>query len=412
MRRASRAARRPSPSESPPRVSRPPSRAASKAKAEPLTSGAVAPELTVVVPTFNERGNVVEMVRLLRDALDGVAWEVLFVDDDSPDGTADLAKSLTGLDPRVRCIRRVGRRGLAGAVIEGWLAASSPFVAVIDGDLQHDETLLPKMLERLKADDADLVIASRYVEGGGETGGFTRTRAAGSRLANWMGERILRAEVSDPVSGFFMVRREVVERAAPRLSVTGFKILFDLIASTRDPLRILELPYQFRERQEGASKLDHRVVVEYLGLLIAKATNDLISPRFIMFGLVGGTGFFVQLGVTKLIAAIDPHFGAEALTLFGLPFLFRDAIGALVAMTTNFLLNNFLTYRDRRKKGLGLLIGYLQFCLACSAGLAVNLGVIALVRHFFPGAGDILATVAGVGAGAVWNYVSTAFVVW
>jgi dolichol-phosphate mannosyltransferase len=396
-------------------VTRPPRKATAAHKESPAKDARrslAAPELTVVVPTFNERANVVETVRLLRLALEGVAWEVVFVDDDSPDGTADLAKSLNGLDPRVRCIRRVGRRGLAGAVIEGALASSSPYVAVIDGDLQHDETLLPKMLERLKADEADLVIASRYVEGGGETGGFTKTRAAGSRLANWMGGRILRAEVSDPVSGFFMVRREVVERAAPRLSSTGFKILFDLIASTRDPLRITELPYEFRERQQGASKLDHRVVVEYLGLLLAKATNDLISPRFIMFGMVGATGFFVQLGVTKLIKAVDPSFGLEHLTLFGLWFLYRDAIGALAAMTTNYLLNNFLTYRDRRKKGLGLLVGYLQFCLACSAGLAVNLGVIALTRHFLPGAGDILATVMGVGAGAVWNYIATAFVVW
>jgi dolichol-phosphate mannosyltransferase len=223
---------------------------------------------------------------------------------------------------------------------------------------------------------------------------------------------VLRARVSDPVSGFFMVRREVVEDAAPRLSTTGFKILFDLIASTRQPLRILELPYQFRERAEGASKLDHRVVLEYLGLLIAKATNDLVSPRFILFGLVGGSGFFVQYGVTKALGLMDPRFGAEALSIFGLSFLFRDAIGAGVAMTSNYVLNNFLTYRDRRKKGLAFLTGYLQFCLACSAGLAVNLGVGALVRRFLGSHADLLATAAGVGVGAVWNYVSTAFAVW
>jgi dolichol-phosphate mannosyltransferase len=367
--------------------------------------------LTVVVPTFNERGNVARLIELLSAALAGVAWEVTFVDDDSPDGTADAVKAIAAVDPRVHCIRRVGRRGLAGAVIEGVLASATPFVAVIDGDLQHDETLLPKMLASLRGGTTDLVIASRYVEGGGETGGLTRTRAAGSRFANWMGAHILRARVSDPVSGFFMVRREVVEHAAPRLSNIGFKILFDLIASTREPLRILELPYEFRERTEGASKLDQRVVVEYLSLLITKASNDLISPRFIMFGLVGGSGFVVQLGVTWALGRFAPHFGAEALSLFGLQFLFRDAIGALVAMTSNYLLNNFLTYRDRRKRGLGLLVGYLQFCLACAAGLAINLGVGAVVRHFLPN-NDLLATAAGVGVGAVWNYVSTAFAVW
>ncbi len=264
----------------------------------------------------------------------------------------------------------------------------------------------------MKAGEADLVIASRYVEGGGEKGGLSAVRASGSRFANWMGRHILRARVSDPVSGFFMVRREVVEDAAPRLSTTGFKILFDLIASTRHPLRILELPYQFRERTEGASKLDHRVVVEYLGLLIAKATNDLVSPRFILFGLVGGSGFFVQYGMTKALGAFAPHLGAAAIAIFGLKFLARDAIGAMTAMTSNYVLNNFLTYRDRRKKGLAFVTGYLQFCLACSAGLAVNLGVGALVKHFLGPQADLVATAAGVGAGAVWNYVTTAFAVW
>ena len=378
----------------------------------PRPDGMIAPELTVVVPTFNERANVAPLIRLLRDALEGCAWQVLFVDDDSPDGTAQLVKTLGEADPRIQCIRRVGRRGLAGAVIEGALACSTPYVAVIDGDLQHDESLLPVMLGKLKGDEADLVIASRYVDGGGEAGGFTRTRAAGSRLANWLGGRILRASVSDPVSGYFMVRREVVEAAAPRLSSTGFKILFDLIATTREPLRILELPYEFRERHTGASKLDHRVVVEYLGLLAAKATNDLVSPRFLMFGLVGASGFLVQLAVTSLLHRLSPHFGASGLLIFGLPFLFRDAIAAGVAMTSNYVLNNFLTYRDRRKTGLGFLVGYLQFVLACSAGLVVNLGVGALVRHFLPQGGDLLATATGVGAGAVWNYVSTAFAVW
>jgi dolichol-phosphate mannosyltransferase len=373
--------------------------------------GQATPQLTVVVPTFNERGNVQRLLELLDAALKGVAWEAIFVDDDSPDGTAQLVKDIAAKDPRVHCIRRVGRRGLAGAVIEGALASAAPFVGVIDGDLQHDETLLPQMLAKLEANEADLVVASRYVEGGGETGGFTKTRAAGSRLANWLGGRILHARVSDPVSGFFAIRREVVEEAAPRLSTEGFKILFDIIATTRKPLRILELPYQFRDRHEGESKLDQRVVIEYLGLLITKATNDLVSPRFIMFGLVGGSGFVVQYAVTKLLGIFAPHLGTAALELFGLSFLARDAIGALIAMTSNYLLNNFLTYADRRKRGWKMLTGYLQFCMACSFGLVVNLGIGAGVRHFLPH-NDLLATAAGVGAGAVWNYVSTALAVW
>ena len=197
-------------------------------------------QLSIVVPTFKERGNVAELVRRLDLALAGISWEAIFVDDNSPDGTAEAVKAIAASDLRVRCLRRVGRRGLAGACIEGMLSSAAPFVAVIDADLQHDEKILPKMLARLESGEADLVAATRYVEGGGAAAGFTSHRGAISRLATKLTHRLVGINLSDPMSGFFMMRRDRFDAIAPRLSPAGFKILLDIAATADERLRIAE----------------------------------------------------------------------------------------------------------------------------------------------------------------------------
>ena len=357
-------------------------------------------ELTVVAPTFNERANVAVLVERLHAALDGVAWQVIFVDDNSPDGTAEAVKAIAARDPRVQCIRRVRRRGLAGAVVEGALASAAPFVAVIDADLQHDETLLPRMLQTLKGGDADLVIASRYVDPEDDIEGLSAVRESGSRLANRLGRMVLRQDVSDPVSGFFMIRRERIEQVAPRLTTEGFKILFDLIASQSAPLRIVELPYHFKERVAGGSKLDKRVVIDYLGLLLSKLSGGLIPSRALLFGLVGATGLAVNLLVLWLILTFAP----------GVSFDTAVLLAGVTAMTSNYLINNEVTYRDRRQHGLGLLVGYLKFCMLCSVGLAANVAVSAMVDQSTHS--RLLAGVCGPIFAALWNYATTALAVW
>lgn len=358
-------------------------------------------ELTVVAPTFNECANVTLLVGKLRAVLDGVAWQVIFVDDNSPDGTADIVKTIAATDPRVQCIRRVGRRGLAGAVVEGVLASAAPYVAVIDADLQHDETLLPRMLQAIKS-GADLVIASRYVDATATADeGLSPIRRFGSRLANWLSRQVLNQAVSDPVSGFFMVRREVVERVAPRLTTEGFKILFDLIASVPEPLRIVELPYVFREREAGGSKLDSRIVIDYFGLLLHKLSGGVVPTRALLFGLVGTVGVVIHLSVLRL------------LLVFGLSqeFVLAQFIAAVTAMTSNYLINNEITYRDRRRRGMGLLLGYLKFCGLCSIGLAANVAVASMVHEWKPDY-PLIDGFAGAAFGALWNYLTTAMMVW
>ncbi len=356
------------------------------------------PQLSVIVPTFNERDNVTTLYRRLETALAGVAWEVIFVDDNSPDGTWDVVRGLARADHRVRCIRRIGRRGLSGACIEGILASSAPCAAVIDADLQHDETQLPKMLALLQADEADLVVGSRYVEGG-SADSFNKQRAGASQLATEVAKRVLRVKIADPMSGFFMIRRDRFEQLAPQLSTQGFKILLDIVATARGELRAKEIPYSFGARLHGESKLDSMVALDFLGLVLAKLTNDVVSLRFLLFAMVGSIGLVVHLAHPVRRAGILPCAVSGS-----------AGLGAIVAMTSNFILNNFLTYRDQRLKGFAILRGLLLFYLVCSVGLFANVGVAFSVYDQEP----IwwLAGAAGALMGVVWNYAMSGLFVW
>ena len=301
-----------------------------------------APELSVVVPTFNERANIPLLVARLHRTLEGVDWEAIFVDDDSPDGTAAAARAIGESDARVRCIRRIGRRGLAGACLEGMLASQAHFVAVMDADLQHDETLLTGMLARLRGGDADLAVASRYV-GAGSAEGLAGRRASYSRWSTELARRLLRVDLTDPMSGFFMVRRAAIEEIAPALSSQGFKILLDIVATSRGSLRIAELPYVFRERQHGESKLDARIVLDFFALVMAKLTDDAVSFRFLMFCFVGLTGVFIHMAA--LAVAID---------MAGLTFGAGQTIATMVAIVWNFVLNNALNLSRSTARRLGV----------------------------------------------------------
>jgi len=356
-------------------------------------------ELSVIVPTFNERSNVHELVRRLSEVLAGISWEVLFVDDDSPDGTADAVRELAQRDAHVRCVHRVGRRGLSSATIEGMLATSSPYLAVMDGDLQHDEALLPRMLDILRRDSVDVVIGSRYVEGGG-VGDWAESRALISRWAGKLSRVVVRADLADPMSGFFMLRRESFHRALPRLSGIGFKILLDLFASSPTPLLFREVPFQFRPRHAGESKLDSQVAWEYLLLLLDKLLGHVVPVRFVGFSIVGGLGVVFHMLILTL-----------AFRGLGYAFIASQAVATLAAMTFNFLLNNSLTYRDRRLKGWGLVRGWITFNLACGVGAMANVGV---ASYLFGARRDlwVISALAGIIVGAVWNYALTQIYTW
>ena len=357
-----------------------------------------APELSVVVPTFKERDNVPLLVEKLARTLAGVAWEVIFVDDNSPDGTAAAARAIGTTDGRVRCIRRIGRRGLAGACIEGMLASQARYVAVMDADLQHDERLLSAMLDRLRG-DTDLAVASRYVSGGSAAGLSSAGREHASRLSTTLAQRLLGVTLSDPMSGFFMIRRERFEELAPRLTTQGFKILLDIAATARGTLRIAELPFVFAERQHGESKLDTRVALDFVALIVAKLTNDAVSFRFLLFCLVGLTGIAIHMATLQF-----------ALGVMALGFGAAQAVATVAAIAWNFVLNNRLTYRDQRLAGVQFVTGLIRFELICAVGAISNVGIASVIYERDPN-----WWVAGLGGalmGAVWNYVVSAAFVW
>jgi len=359
---------------------------------------ALPPELSVVIPTFKERGNVAPLVQRLDAALAGLAWEAIFVDDDSPDGTADAVKAIAAEDPRVRCLRRVNRRGLAGACIEGVLSSSAPYVAVMDADLQHDETLLPRMLAILQGDEPDMVVGSRYVEGG-NSDVFSKRRGAISRAATAIARSFTGVDLSDPMSGFFMMRRERFDALAPALSTQGFKILLDIVITAKGGLSLVEEPYVFAARNHGESKLDAQVALDFLGLLAAKLTGGVVTPRFLSFALVGTIGLGVHLAALRL-----------ALAAFAFSFPLAQATATLVAMTGNFVLNNRLTYRDRRLTGFGFAKGLLGFYAISAVGAVTNVGMASWLYAHQPV--WWLAGAAGAVMGAVWNYSMSTLLVW
>lgn len=366
------------------------------ALAAPSASGA--PQLSVVVPCYKERANVRPLVAALDAALAGRRWEVIFVDDDSPDGTSAEIRALAAIDPRVRGLRRIGRRGLSSAVIEGVLASSSAVIAVMDGDLQHDETCLAGMVDAVSSGSCDIAVGSRHVHGGDSDGLSTpwrhRLSEGGIRLA----QMVLPVRLGDPMSGFFACRRAYFEALSPRLSATGFKILLDLILSAATPPRVLEVPYHFRARAAGESKLDALVLVQFVSMLLNKAMGGLLPTRFLAFALVGLVGVGVNLGVLDLVR------------LSGQGFATAQIIATLIAMIVNFVLNNSLTYRDRCLRGGKLWAGLAVFMLVCGMGAVANIGI--ATSLYAANRGWNFAGAAGAAIGVVWNYAVSSTLIW
>jgi dolichol-phosphate mannosyltransferase len=357
------------------------------------------PLLSVIVPCFNERPNVAPMIAKLEAALAGIVWEVIYVDDNSPDGTAQEVRRIARLDNRVRCIRRIGRRGLASAVIEGALSSSADYIAVIDGDLQHDETRLPVMLAGLQTGEYDLAVASRHVEGGDNAGLSSRFRHMLSDGGIRLAQVFLPVQLADPMSGFFMLPRPLFEDLARRLNGQGFKILLDLVLSSKTPLRVLEVPARFRERAAGESKMDALVLIQFGGLLLDKVSGGLLPLRFFSFALVGALGVIVHLAVLGFLRQTTSlHFEAE------------QTIATMVAMAFNFQLNNAITYRDQKLKGPRLWRGLILFMVVCGFGAVANIGIAQVLYEQH----TTWTVAGGIGAmiGVVWNYAVSATLVW
>ena len=360
-------------------------------------SGALS--VSLILPTRNEASNIEEAVARAEKVLSYYAYEIIIVDDDSPDGTADIARRIASENVRVRCIQRKGRRGLASACIEGALSAAGEVVVVMDADLQHDESILPKLIEPVLKGEADISVGTRY-DGEGGTDNWSETREAQSEFATGLARRFLNVSLSDPMSGFFAIRAEDFRALIPRLSGRGFKILLDLVFAGPKDLRVNEVPFVFRGRENGESKLDAPTAVQFLMMLYDRVFGHLVPARFALFAFVGGLGVLVHMFV---LTAVFQWAGAS--------FLVGQSAAVMAAMTFNFFLNNMLTFSDVRLKGLALLRGWIVFCLVCGLGAIANVGV---ASYLFSETNVMwtISALTGILIGAVWNYVMSSRFTW
>jgi dolichol-phosphate mannosyltransferase len=355
-------------------------------------------QLSIVVPTLNEVGNIEILCHKISTALQEISWEIIFVDDNSTDGTKELLEKISSEYQHIRAIHRIGRKGLSSACIEGILASTAPVAAVMDADLQHDETLLPLMYAKFADASLDIAVASRFVSGA-DRGDFPAKRELISNTGNLLSRMIVKARLTDPLSGFFMLRKDLFLELSPQLYGKGFKILLDIFASARRPLQFSEIPLKFGARHSGKSKLDINVALEFIGLLFHKLFGKVIPIRFIRFCLVGLTGLGIHLAVLALFQL-----------LLNIQFIGPQTIATYIAMTSNYFLNNHFTYNDKKRHGKRLLWGLLSFYLVCSIGALLNVGLAELLYqknlHW------AIAGTAGALIGAVWNYVLSSLVTW
>jgi len=356
------------------------------------------PLFSIIVPTYNEQDNVEYLVDELRANMRDLAWEVIFVDDDSPDGTANEVRRVAARDARVRCVQRIGRRGLSGACVEGMLASSAPYLAIMDGDLQHDPAIVYRMFNLLNSSDAELVIASRNAEGG-SYGNFSNIRYKLSQLAARLGRVALKDNCSDPMSNFFALRRDFLEEVSHGLSKLSFKILLDILLTANRHVRVTEIPYVLGTRRAGSSKFESLVAWEYVMLLADKMVGRYVPVSLLAFAAIGALGAVVNLASLATLYRVG-----------GASFITSEYLSTAISIVFNYTLNNVLTFRDRRRRGIRWLTGLLSFAVACGIGVASNIGLAFYL--FNQHSGWFISALAGVLAGVVWNYTVSSFLTW
>ena len=358
------------------------------------------PILSIVIPTYNEKDNISKILELLRLALGNVQHEIIFVDDNSPDGTANEVKISMRKFSNLHLIHRIGRRGLSGAIIEGVLAAKSEIVAVMDCDLQHDESKLLEMMDLFsKSTSLDLVIGSRFTEDGEISDkAFSKIRELGSKVTTLLIKKFMQIKSTDPLSGFFMVKRETFLKYSDNLQTQGFKVLADFLAMSGKFLEIEEVGYKFKNRIAGESKMSLLTVLELISLVLSQIFQGRISIRFILFCMVGVSGIFVQLLTTGFSMLLINQFSTS------------QTVGIFAAMTSNYFLNNYITFQERRLKSLDLLRGLVSFYFICSLGAFANIAVATYI--FSLSSNWLISSFLGAVFGAVWNFTLSSIFTW
>jgi dolichol-phosphate mannosyltransferase len=370
----------------------------------------MAPDLSLVICTLNEGAAIRSVVEEITQTLAGINHEIIVVDDNSGDNTQSEVLDVAKTHPNVRLHVRVNERGLSSAAIKGWDIARGRYLGVMDGDGQHDPKAILALAQMIMKGDKDLVCVSRYI--GGSDTGLSFFRDLGSKVATAATGLVLSVPLTDPLSGCFMMTKDYYLSARPKLTGVGFKILIDVAASSPIKPRFGEVKAALRQRQGGQSKLDLRVVLDLGALLVEKATKGFLPARFVLFAGVGVTGVFVYGAVLYICHKLLQH---EAMSFYRFRYVDGDAVSYVVAiwlsMTSNFFINNSITFRDKRLKGWGILRGLLSFYVACSIGAVFSFFLSLYMKNSL----HIHWFVAGVSAAllsSVWNYWASALISW
>ena len=361
-------------------------------------------DFSIIIPTYNEHESVAPLLKKIHHQVGGRNYEIIFVDDDSRDGTADLINSLSNTYP-VRVVVRKGKRGLATAVADGFGYSQSPVLVVMDADLQHPPEVIPALLSAMDA-GADIAVASRYVSGGGNLG-WSKTRQVISSGAILLSHLLLPSSrrVKDPMSGFFALRRGVAEKL--KLEPIGYKILLEIIVLA-EQARVTEVPFMFQVREQGKSKLNLNQQKEYLKHLLSLMRRSGEMLRLMKFALVGGSGVLVNEGTRLMLT-----------TYAGMAYPY-DAIAAPIgielSIITNFVLNNYFTFGDRRGRGAGAFFrGLVKFNLISLVGAAIQYGIYLSLTRWGGWIDTPLPTVAnliGIAIAMAWNFFSNSWWTW
>lgn len=370
---------------------------APQSASNPSLNSGQAVELSLISPTFNEKENITPLVERVHKALSKYSYELIVVDDNSPDGTSELAKSLSSKYP-LKVIVRTSERGLASAVVAGLDQATGEVLGVIDADLQHPPEEIPALLEAIRG-GADVAIASRYVEGGNIEGWSTK-RAIISKGAKLLATILLPStrEIKDPLAGFFLFKRKVIDGAV--LTPTGYKILLEVLVRG-NASQIAEVPYTFKERERGKSNLTIREQLNFLRHLSRLAWFDGDVKRFLKFCVVGTTGFSVNLGFFWLLTRIAHLYDLVALI-----------IALEISILSNFALNDLWTFRDKRTGGLkALVVRAVKFNMVSSGAVAIYYAVYTPLTRLLE-VYDLLALLFAVFVGLVWNFMMNFLWTW
>lgn len=353
--------------------------------------------LSLIIPTYNESKNIPILLERINNVLSNINKEVIIVDDNSPDKTWEIARSLSIQYPWLRVIRRVSERGLSSAVLAGFKIAEGEILAVMDSDLQHDETALLAFLNSFQ-NGADIVIGSRKVQGGG-TENWSIIRKFISWVATVLAKIALPQPVSDPMSGFFAIKRNIYENYIEQINPRGFKILLEFLARAKY-YKIEEVGYTFKGRIHGESKLSSKVIFDYIFALYELSIGQYLPTQFIKYGIIGFSGLFISSMVIFLCKLFT-----------SIPTEIIINISIEISILTNFFLNNYWTFKEIQLKGFkNIMRGLITFHAICLGGAIINQAIALKILSF--NIDVYIANALGYFIAAIWNYIINVNITW